>query len=186
MKSKEEILKANEILREQRAYENSAEIRPEDIPQGLATEDIKGRVQIIRQFYRQWKEMHPEQKMYNRSLRQDINIRMISIDETSSKASRDYRSTLAVLQLDAILTGAVKVASSKVKQGTANQNKFREMLIMHHLHRAGRMKEVRPSGDRTLDLPRENVEEQGASQAGTSALLEMHNFNHGVTSRQQM
>ena len=108
------------------------EIRPEDIPQGVSSAEVKVRTQIIRQFYRQWKELHPNQKMYNRSLRQDINIRMISIDETSSKASRDYRSTLAVLQLDAILTGAVKVASSKVKQGTANQNKFREMLIMHY------------------------------------------------------
>ena len=41
MISKEEFLKAIWKLKEQRAYENSDEIRPEDIPQGLAIEDVK-------------------------------------------------------------------------------------------------------------------------------------------------
>ena len=48
-------------------------------------------------------------RRYNVSLKEYINIRFVSITETCTHASRSYLSTLAVLQLDAILTGAKKV-----------------------------------------------------------------------------
>ena len=76
------------------------------IPEGHTIEDIKKREQIIRNFYREWKEKNPSQRKFNLSLKEYINIRMVSIVETSEHAAKSYLSTLAVLQLDSILTGA--------------------------------------------------------------------------------
>ena len=80
------------------------------IPEGNTLEDIKQRELIIRNFYRDWKEKNPLQRKYNLSLKEYINIRMVSIVETSEHAAKSYLSTLAVLQLDAILMGAKKVS----------------------------------------------------------------------------
>ena len=77
------------------------------IPEGHTIEDIKKREQIIRDFYREWKEKNPSQRKYNLSL-----------------AAKSYLSTLAVLQLDSILTGARKVSVKKPKPGNANQKPF--------------------------------------------------------------
>lgn len=76
------------------------------IPDGNTIEDFKQRAKVIRNFYRLWKLKHPDQKVYNHSLKADINIRNISITETSNKAAKNYLSTLAVLQLDVILMAA--------------------------------------------------------------------------------
>lgn len=73
---------------------------------------------IIRNFYREWKEY--------------INIRMVSIIETSEHAAKNYLSTLAVLQLDSILAGAKKVSVKKPKPGNANQKPFERIMIMEH------------------------------------------------------
>ena len=67
------------------------------IPEGHTIEDIKKREQIIRDFYREWKEKNPSQRKYNLSLKEYINIRMVSIVETSEHAAKSYLSTLAVL-----------------------------------------------------------------------------------------
>lgn len=100
------------------------------IPNGNTIEDYKQRAKVIRNFYRLWKLEHPEQKVYNHSLKADINIRFISIDETSTKAAKSYLSTLAVLQLDVILMAAKKVKVVKVKPGVENQKAFKEMILM--------------------------------------------------------
>ena len=68
------------------------------IPEGHTIEDIKTREQIIRNFYREWKEKNPSQRKFNLSLKEYINIRMVSIVETSEHAAKSYLSTLAVLQ----------------------------------------------------------------------------------------
>ena len=91
------------------------------IPEGNTIEDIKARETIIRDFYREWKIKNPLQRKYNLSLKDYINIRMVSIIETSEHAAKRYLSTLAVLQLDSILMGARKVSSSKPKPGNKNQ-----------------------------------------------------------------
>lgn len=103
-----------------------------EIPVGDSPEDVERRSVIIRDFYRQWKEQNPSQRKYNFSLGEYINIRMISITETSRHAAKRYNSTLAVLQLDAILTNAKKKSVSKTKQGSKNQNQFERMLIMEY------------------------------------------------------
>ena len=61
-----------------------------------------------------------------------INIRMVSIVETSEHAAKSYLSTLAVLQLDSILTGARKVSVKKPKPGNANQKAFERIMIMEY------------------------------------------------------
>ena len=100
------------------------------IPMDNSTESIRVRERIIRDFYREWKEKNPSQRKYNLALKDYINIRMVSIVETSEHAAKSFLSTLAVLQLDAILSGAKKVAIRKVKEGNKNQKPFEAMMIM--------------------------------------------------------
>ena len=102
------------------------------IPQGNNIEDIKEREKIIRNFYREWKEKNPSQRKFNLSLKEYINIRMVSVVETSEHAAKSYLSTLAVLQLDSILIGAKRVSIKKPKAGNANQKPFERIMIMEY------------------------------------------------------
>ena len=102
------------------------------IPIGNTREEITQREVLIRNFYRQWKEKNPTQRKYNLSLKDYINIRYVSIDETSRHAAKTYLSTLAVMQLDAILTNAKKVSYSKIKPNNKNQSEFVKMIIMQY------------------------------------------------------
>ena len=102
------------------------------IPEDNSVESIKVRERVIRDFYREWKEKNPSQRKYNLSLKEYINIRMVSIVETSEHAAKSYLSTLAVLQLDAILTGAKKISIKKTKVGNKNQKPFERMMIMEY------------------------------------------------------
>lgn len=100
------------------------------IPTGTTKEDIKARERIIAQFYQKWKTQNPSLRRYNLSLKDYVNIRNVSILETSEKAARSYLSTLAVLQLDSVLTNAVKLKTVAAKQGTKNQKSFEKMILM--------------------------------------------------------
>ena len=102
------------------------------IPEDNSFESIRIREQIIRDFYRDWKEHNVSQRKYNLSLKEYINIRMVSIVETSEHAAKSYLSTLAVLQLDAILVGARKVSIRKAKVDSKNQRPFERMIIMEY------------------------------------------------------
>ena len=102
------------------------------IPEDNSVESIKIRERIIRDFYREWKEKNPSQRKYNLSLKEYINIRMVSIVETSEHAAKTYLSTIAVLQVDAILMGATKVSVKKTKSGNRNQKPFEKMMIMEY------------------------------------------------------
>lgn len=102
------------------------------IPEDNSIESIKVREKIIRDFYREWKEKNPSQRKYNLSLKEYINIRMVSIIETSEHAAKNYLSTIAVLQLDAILMGAKKITVNSTKQGNKNQKPFEKMIVMEY------------------------------------------------------
>ncbi len=102
------------------------------IPEGNTLDEIKERERIIREFYREWKERNPLQRKFNLALKEYINIRMVSIVETSEHAAKSYLSTLAVLQLDAILVGAKKVSIKKIKPNNKNQQPFERMMIMEY------------------------------------------------------
>ncbi len=103
----------------------------DEIPQGNSIEDIEVRRKLISRFYYEWKENNPSQKRYNLSLREYINIRFVSITETCTHASKTYHSTLAVLQLDAILTNAKRIATVRAKSN-GNQKTFEKMIIMQY------------------------------------------------------
>lgn len=102
------------------------------IPEDDSIESIKVREKIIRDFYREWKEKNPSQRKYNLSLKEYINIRMVSIIETSEHAAKNYLSTIAVLQLEAILMGAKKITVNSTKQGNKNQKPFEKMIVMEY------------------------------------------------------
>lgn len=106
-------------------------MKVEEIPQGTSQSDIERRRQIISRFYHEWKLQNPAQKRFNISLKEFINIRFVSITETCAHAARSYHSTLAVLQLDAILTNARRVTSMRAKPN-GNQKPFEKMIIMHY------------------------------------------------------
>lgn len=108
-----------------------AVVRPEDVPMGNSIEDIEARRNIISRFYHDWKLRNQSLRKFNLSLNEYINIRFVSITETCTHASRNYLSTLAVLQLDAILTNARVVSTVKSKEN-GNQKPFEKMIIMRY------------------------------------------------------
>ena len=110
-------------------WHNMIEIN--DIPSGNTPEEIAKRRNVIAKFYHEWKEMNPLQRRFNISLREYINIRFVSITETCAHASRSYLSTLAILQLDAILMGAKKI-NTVASKNNGNQKGFEKMILMRY------------------------------------------------------
>ena len=113
-------------------YEDEEEITAEDIPTGDSNEDRRARRKLILAFYHQWKRENPDAKRYNLNLKEDINIRNVSLEETAGQASLTYLSTLAVLQLDAILTNAVFIEKVSSNSRKTNQNKFESLIKMEY------------------------------------------------------
>ena len=62
------------------------------IPMEDGKEAMKQRQEIISQVYRKWTEENPDKRVYNRSLKDYINIRYLSITETIRHASKKYSS----------------------------------------------------------------------------------------------
>lgn len=123
------------------AFIEGCEINEEDVPTGDSVEDRRKRQKLIIEFYSDWKRRNPDQKRYNVALQEDINIRAVSIDETAAHASLSYLSTLAVLQLDAILSNAWLVKDVPSKSNSKNQRSFERMLIMEYVcNGVGRVK----------------------------------------------
>ena len=103
------------------------------IPMEEGKEAMKQRQEIISQVYRKWTEENPDKRVYNRALKDYINIRYLSITETMRHASKKYSSTLALLQLDTILRYSVVYGKPRPpKKGIANQKIFSYMLEMHY------------------------------------------------------
>lgn len=111
---------------------NDIELQPEDVPVGDTVEDRRARNRLIRQFYFQWMGKHADREVFNTSLDDYIHIKYISVNETAGHASLRYLSTLAVLQLDAILPNAVLKDSKPANPKTKNQKGFKRMLIMEY------------------------------------------------------
>ena len=108
------------------------EIRPEDVPVGDTVEDRRIRSHLIRRFYFYWMGKHEDRKVFNKALNDYIHIKYISVNETAGHASLRYLSTLAVLQLDAILPNAVLKDKKPANTKTKNQKGFKRMLIMEY------------------------------------------------------
>jgi len=103
------------------------------IPQGNSKEDFAKREEIISQVYRKWTEENPDKRVYNRDLKDYINVRYLSINETMRHAAKTYASTLALLQLDTILRYSVKYGKpTPSKKGVKNQAIFVQMQQMRY------------------------------------------------------
>ena len=110
---------------------NTQENKTVDVPMGNTKEDIKVREAIISDVYRCWYKANPSKAVFNPNLKDNINVRYLSITETIRHAAKTYLSTLAVLQLDIILKNAYQVGDpSPIKEGVKNQSEFAEMIIM--------------------------------------------------------
>ena len=112
--------------------DNGFEISPEDIPTGDSVEDRRRRQEVISQFYHYWKEHNPEHRKYNDDLQDYIYVNHTSLVETAGRASLTYLSTLAVLQLDAILRYAKKTFEDIPKSATKQQRPFEKMFGMDY------------------------------------------------------
>jgi len=69
---------------------------------GSTPEDLKNRKKFITDFYAKWIIANPAKQVYNKSLKNFIEIRFLSMQETASKAAIRYQSTLAVTHLTEI------------------------------------------------------------------------------------
>lgn len=120
------------LLTEEPFYDDDYEILPEDVPTGDSKENRRRRQEIIKQFYFNWKKRNPDLCKFNYDLGENIYINHMSLIETAGRASLTYLSTLAVLQLDAILQNAKLLFVDKPKLGNKHQAKFEKMLGMQY------------------------------------------------------
>ena len=120
-------------INKKHCYMEAQDDKTIQIPMEDGKEALKQRQEIISQVYRRWTEENPDKRVYNRSLKDYINIRYLSITETMRHASKKYSSTLALLQLDTILRYSVVYGKPKPpKKGIANQKIFSYMLEMRY------------------------------------------------------
>jgi hypothetical protein len=108
------------------------ELDKNGIATGDTTEDKKQRKPFIVDFYSQWIAVNTTKQIYNKSLNDFINVRLLSLQETAGHASHTYKSTIAVTYLTEILENAKYIASVKPKPENKNQQRFSEMIVMQH------------------------------------------------------
>lgn len=109
------------------------DINTAGIPSGDTKEEKKQRKQFIKDFYRIWETINPSKKVFNKSLNDFINVRYISVDETSGQASHRYISTLAIMFLTEILENAVQNGIPKNTDTTKeNQKGFEKIITMEY------------------------------------------------------
>ncbi len=98
------------------------------IPKGMEKEDLKAREQVIWSMYGRWCAENPEKKCYNKNLKDDISVVFKSITETTEKAGRNYKSTMAFYALDFALKNARKI--SQDKPHSKRQAEFDKIFVM--------------------------------------------------------
>ena len=104
-----------------------------EIPTGTTLEEIKARKKIIRDFYAIWNVANPTKQVFNANLREFINIRYLSINETAEMASRRYISTFAITHyFTEILELAEEIRRTKPKQDNENQKRFSEIIALEY------------------------------------------------------
>ena len=111
--------------------EDNSNVYIEDyiIPKGREKADIKARENVVWAMLGKWLSKNPLKRKKNIDLDDYIYLRFDGMQETVNKAARNYKSTLAVSQLDFILANANKIGLDKPK--SKRQEKFAEMLIMN-------------------------------------------------------
>ncbi|MDR0940690.1 MAG: hypothetical protein LBM68_00530 [Bacteroidales bacterium] len=104
-----------------------------EIPIGTTLDDMKVRKQIIRDFYATWNAANPTKQVYNANLKEFINIRFLSIQETSMIAANKYSSTFALTHyFTEILELAKEIRRTPPKKDNDNQKRFSEIIVMEY------------------------------------------------------
>ena len=104
-----------------------------EIPTGTTLEEVRARKKIIRDFYATWNAANPTKQVYNANLKEFINIRFLSIQETSLIAANKYSSTFALTHyFTAILELAQEIRRTPPKKGNDNQKRFSEMIVLEY------------------------------------------------------
>ena len=104
---------------------------------GDTKEDKKQRKQFIIDFYGKWIIANSIKHLYNKSLEAFIEVRFLSLEETSGHASLKYKSTVAVTFLSEIIENAAvpkdkqgNIIAEMPKQNVKNQLRFSKIFIM--------------------------------------------------------
>ena len=109
------------------------DINAEGIPSGDTKEDCKQRKRLIIDFYKKWETENPQKHVFNKSLKDYINVKHISVKETTGQASRRYISTLAITFLSEILENAVpKGIPQNSNPEKDNQKGFEKIIVMEY------------------------------------------------------
>jgi hypothetical protein len=103
-----------------------------NLPQDNSTEAKKVRKQFIIDFYSNWIAVNTTKQIYNTSLKDFINVRFLSIQETAGHASHTYKSTVSVTFMTEILEMAKQTKIVKPKPENKNQERFSEIIIMEY------------------------------------------------------
>jgi len=104
-----------------------------EIPKGTTLEEVKVRKQIIRDFYATWNAANPTKQVYNANLKEFINVRYLSIQETSLIAANKYSSTFALTHyFTEILELAREIRRTPPKKDNDNQKRFSEMIVLEY------------------------------------------------------
>lgn len=102
------------------------------IPMGEEPQDEKLRRQIIHKFLQNWRASHPEAYVVNKELNEPIKIIQVSLREACKHSARSYKSTQAVLLLEAIIADAKKIGESRIKPGDNSQKNYEKMIVMSY------------------------------------------------------
>ena len=100
---------------------------------GDTTEDKKQRKRFIMDFYKKWETANPQKQIFNKSLKDFVNVKHISVKETTGQASHRYISTLAITFLTEILGNATQEGSPQnTNPQRDNQKGFEKIIIMEY------------------------------------------------------
>ena len=102
------------------------------LPEDESVEAKKERKKFIIDFYSQWIVVNTTKQIFNKSLKDFINVRFLSIQETAGHASHTYKSTIAVTFLTEILENAKYITVVQPKPENKNQYRFSEIIIMDY------------------------------------------------------
>jgi hypothetical protein len=108
-------------------------LEEQGIPTGDTKEEKKQRKQFIKDFYKLWEIINPKKQVFNRSLKENISVKYISVDETAGQASHRYKSTLAIMFLSEILENAVTKGEPQIANPQKeNQKGFEKIILMEY------------------------------------------------------
>ena len=109
------------------------ELDKNGIATGDTTEDKKQRKRFIMDFYKIWETENPQKKVFNKSLKDFVNVKHISVKETAGQASHRYGSTLAITFLTEILEKATQKGNPQnINPQRDNQKGFEKIIIMEY------------------------------------------------------